>query len=335
MHMLPRLLALALMMVVAACAPTVQTRGNAVTTPILSEGVAIMDDGHRLPLRIWRAPPEIEERAVVIALHGMNDYSNAFAMPGPWFATRGVTVYAYDQRGFGQTAQPGIWAGTDLLTSDLRTMVPLVAAVHPGKPIFLLGESMGGAVVLATMGAPKAPAVTGVILSAPAVWGRATMNPLYRIALWLVPRIAPGERMTGQGLKIQASDNIPMLVALGRDPLVIKGTRADSIAGLADLMDEGLAAAPRLKVPSLVLYGEKDQVIPKAPVERMVETLGGPHRIAVYPNGWHLLLRDLDREVVWRDILVWMMDRQAPLPSDSEKQPGSHFASSKNKSNFN
>jgi alpha-beta hydrolase superfamily lysophospholipase len=217
----------------------------------------------------------------------------------------------------------------------LRTLVPLVASVHPGKPIFLLGESMGGAVVLATMGAPKPPAVAGVILSAPAVWGRVTMNPLYRIALWLVPRIAPGEQLTGQGLKIQASDNIPMLIALGRDPLVIKGTRADSVSGLADLMDEGLAAAPRLRVPSLVLYGEKDEVVPKAPVERMVETLGGPHRVAVYSNGWHLLLRDLDREVVWQDILVWMMDRHAPLPSESEKQPGSLFASNKNKSNFN
>lgn len=330
-----RLFALAFLLVIVACAPTVQMRGTEVTTPILSEGVAVMDDGYRLPLRIWRAPPEIEERAVVIALHGMNDYSNAFAEPGPWFAHRGVTVYAYDQRGFGQTTQRGIWPGADLLTSDLRTMVPLVAAVHPGKPIFLLGESMGGAVVLATMGAARPPAVAGIVLSAPAVWGRATMNPLYRIALWLVPRIAPGERLTGQGLKIQASDNIPMLVALGRDPLVIKGTRADSVSGLADLMDDGLASAPRLSVPSLVLYGEKDEVVPKAPVERMVETLGGPHRVAVYPNGWHLLLRDLDREVVWRDILVWMMDRHAPLPSESEKQPGSLFASNKNKSNFN
>lgn len=330
-----RPIALALLLCVAACAPTVQTRGNSVATPILSEGVAIMDDGSRLPLKIWRARPDMEERAVVIGLHGMNDYSNAFAEPGPWFASRGVTVYAYDQRGFGRTAQPGIWAGADLLTADLRTIVPLVAAVHPGKPIFLLGESMGGAVVLATMGGPKPPVVSGVILSAPAVWGRSTMNPLYRVALWLVPRIAPGERLTGQGLRVQASDNIPMLVALGRDPLVIKGTRADSVAGLADLMDDGLAAAPRLKVPSLVLYGEKDEIIPKAPVEQMVETLGGPHRVAVYPDGWHMLLRDLEREKVWQDILVWMMDRQAPLPSDSEKQPGSLFASNKNKSNFN
>ena len=45
-------------------------------------------------------------KAVILALHGFNDYSNAFAMPARLWAERGIASYAYDQRGFG--GAPGL-----------------------------------------------------------------------------------------------------------------------------------------------------------------------------------------------------------------------------------
>src|SRR5262249_57745450 len=95
------------------------------------------------------------------------------------------------------------------------------------------------------------PEVGGVVLSAPAVWGRATMDLLPRLALWAGVRLVPGLILTGRGLKIQASDNIAMLRALARDPLVIKETRVDTIYGLVDLMDAALDSAPFLEGPLL------------------------------------------------------------------------------------
>ena len=65
----------------------------------------------------------------------------------------------------------------------------------------------------------------------------------------------PGLTLTGRGLKIKPSDNIEMLRALARDPLVIKATRVDTIYGLVDLMDAALASAPRLDAPMFVMYG--------------------------------------------------------------------------------
>ena len=57
-------------------------------------------DGSRLGLTQWEAqgPP----KAVLIGVHGMNDYARAFALAAPYWAQNGVTTYAYDQRGFGQ-----------------------------------------------------------------------------------------------------------------------------------------------------------------------------------------------------------------------------------------
>ena len=112
--------------------------------------------------------------------------------------------------------------------------------------------------------------VDGVILTAPAVWGRATMDLLPRLALWAAVRLVPGLTVTGRGLEIKPSDNIPMLRALSRDPLVIKETRVDTIYGLVDLMDAALDSAPVLDVPLLVMYGAKDEIVPKTPIRLFV-----------------------------------------------------------------
>ncbi len=70
---------------------------------VATPGAFIADDGARLPFLRWG--PEQQPWAVIVALHGMNDYSAAFRLAGPAWAERGITTYAYDQRGFG--AAPG------------------------------------------------------------------------------------------------------------------------------------------------------------------------------------------------------------------------------------
>ncbi|MCH7795591.1 MAG: alpha/beta hydrolase, partial [Proteobacteria bacterium] len=128
--------------------------------------------------------------------------------------------------------------------------------------------------------------------------------------------------VTGRGLKIQASDNIEMLRALGRDPLYIKETRIDALHGLVDLMDAALAAAPRLHTPALLLYGAKDEVVPEGPALRLWQALPESardrQRRALYEDGWHMLLRDLKAEVVLNDVVHWIEAPRAPLPSGAE-----------------
>ncbi|MEQ9200536.1 MAG: alpha/beta hydrolase, partial [Rhodospirillales bacterium] len=76
------------------------------------------------------------------------------------------------------------------------------------------------------------------------------------------------------------------------------------------------------KTPALVLYGAKDEVIPPKPTRQMLRNLppdtAERRRIAVYPEGWHMLLRDLQGEVVWRDIASWIRRPEDPLPSGAE-----------------
>jgi acylglycerol lipase len=255
---------------------------------------------------------------VLIALHGFNDYGNFFADPGKYLAARGVAAYAYDQRSFGDSPNRGFWPGVPALIDDLKDAVAAVRARHRGVPLYLLGASMGGAVAMLAMGSPDPPGVDGVILTAPAVWGRATMPFYQRWALWLGAHTVPWLKVSGRGLKITASDNRDMLLALGRDPLVIKETRIDAIYGLVNLMDAALEAGAGVPGPALILYGAHDEIIPKEPMGRIIGALGVAKRLALYEGGYHMLLRDLRAKVVWADIAVWIADTSAPLPSGAD-----------------
>lgn len=300
----------------AGCAtPSVQLRGERLTAPRLESGSVIAADGAALLLSFWL--PQGEPRAIVLALHGFNDYRKAFAEVGPFLAARGIATYAYDQRGFGATSQRGIWPGSDLLVDDARTVAALLRQRYPGRPLYLLGESMGGAVAMSVL-AETPEAADGAVLVAAAVWGRSTMNPLQRGTLWLLAHSFPGLRLTGKGLNITASDNKAMLRALHEDPLVLKDARVDALWGMANLMDRALTDAPGLTVPTLVLYGEHDEIIPRRPTCQMLATLTASARIAVYPDGYHMLTRDLEAEVVLEDLTAWLADPTAPLPSGHE-----------------
>lgn len=300
-----------------ACMPVVVGRGVDVAPPRLDlrdeENQSFTTrDGLRLGVSSWRAE---EPRAVVVAFHGMNDYARFVRWPAAYWREKGVSTYAIDQRGFGRSPNRGFWAGSDAMVGDMRDFVENVRAAHPGAPLYVLGESMGGAVALAGLARPGAPRVDGVILVAPAVWGWSTMNIWYRAALWIVSHTMPAKKVTGGDLTIQPSDNIEALRDLGADPLVIKPTRTDAVHGLVDLMDEAIRNAPRVKAPILLLYGQRDEIVPRWPIQKLVERLDPQPMIALYPNGYHLLMRDLQRQVVWDDVLAFIDGERRALPS--------------------
>ena len=333
----------AVLTLAAGCAPTIdedarlagigtaRAAPEADPTPRFIGTSFVAADGQALPLRKWL--PRSQIKAVILALHGFNDYSKSFEGPGEAWAKAGIATYAYDQRGFGAAPDRGFWPGRAALAADVATAARILRPRYPGVPLYLLGESMGGAVAVVAMtgesGTPV-PDVDGLILTAPAVWGRSTMDLLPRVALWGGVRLMPGLTLTGRGLEKKPSDNIAMLRALSRDPLVIKETRVDTIYGLVDLMDAALDSAPFLETPLLVMYGAKDKIVPKSPIRRFVGSLPPEcrrgARLAWYKDGYHMLLRDLEGPVVAADVASWVLVPAAPLPSGADRTAAEAFS---------
>ena len=304
---------------IVGCSPSRQTIGPQNGVAKLADDHFVTGDGVRLPYRVWL--PRGKPKAVILAVHGMNEHSRAFAMPAASWRDAGIATYAYDQRGFGGAPQRGIWPGKAALVKDLKVMARLVRARHPGAPVYLLGASMGGGVVLTAIGGAEPIEVSGAILVAPAVWGRKTMPVLYPPVLWLTAHTVPWMAVTSDDIRRVPSDNTEMLRDLSRDPRVIKATRVDAIYGVVALMDTALEAAAKVRVPVLLLYGEKDRIIPKKPTLAVLKRLPRTRRrTAIYRDGWHMLLRDLQRAVVHRDVAAWIADKTAPLPSGADRR---------------
>lgn len=318
-----RWLAVLILLATSACAtPKLQSRlvpESAVRPSFVPEqNVFTSFDGAPLGLSVWEADQAAPEY-VVVGLHGMNDYANAFHMLAPWLAKRGVTTYAYDQRGFGRSIERGIWPKPDLMRKDLRTAIDLARERHPDTPLTVIGISMGGAVAMTVFGSDSPPeGVNRLILSGPGLRGWGTLNPLYKTSLWISTHLRPGWVVRPpKGVKIEPSDNVEMLRALWNDPLGLKANRIDQVYGLVTLMEEAHKAAPALKssVPTLMTYGANDIVIPSSAIKRTVRVLPRHVRTAYYEKGYHMLLRDRQAETVFADLLAFMKDDTAVLPS--------------------
>ena len=325
--MMRRLILVLAALALTACAPMIQSLehpGLGFQGPRLEADDVVSFDGAKLGLKTW-VPQDREPWAVVVGAHGMNDYSNAFHLAGPYWASQGIATYAYDQRGFGRSRERGVWAGEKTLTEDLRTVAALVRRRYPHAVIAIAGESMGAAVAIEAFASDRPPAASRLILVSPAVWGWSSQPIPNKTALWLTAHVAGGTVITPPRFitrHILPTDNIPELIAMGKDPLQEWGARTDALYGLVSLMQHAWRDTGRLPVATLYLQGAHDQIIPRAPHLQAAARLKPADRSAYYAHGYHLLLVDHQAPVVWGDIQSFIADPAAPLPSGAPVIPG-------------
>ncbi|GEL03205.1 hypothetical protein SSA02_23680 [Swaminathania salitolerans] len=250
-------------------------------------------------------------------MHGFGDSRDAWEFSAPCLARQGIEVIAPDQRGFGETAHRGAWSGTARMVQDIREEARQLHAEAPDIPLFVMGESMGGA--LAALLATDRPDGTtrGFILVSPAIW---KLDPVSRLVVDMLDLIAPEWIFTGAHAPGEhiATDNIAALRRLYFDPLTLHGFRLDLLRGLIDLMAAGQKAAPHVRAPLLVLYGDRDQMIPAPPMARFWADLPQDSRKDLIPGGHHLLLRDRDGARAVADIASWILAPDRLLPSGGD-----------------
>lgn len=320
------ILALAAALVLAACAPLVQQAGRpdlGFSGPQLQDDALVSFDGARLGLTRW-TPQGDAPWAVIVGLHGINDYANAFHLAAPFWARDGIATYALDQRGFGRSPQRGVWGGEALMTEDLRTLTALVRQRYPRAIIAVAGESMGGAVAIEAFASARPPPADRLVLLAPAVWGWSTQPLPYKTVLWVAAHVAPGAVIQPPAFvyrRVHATDNIDELRRMGRDPLMIWGARTDVLYGLVGLMERASRDLGHISTPVAYLAGAHDEIITATPTLTAAARLRPSDRSAYYPQGWHLLLVDRQAETVWRDVESFVRDPAAPFPSGAPPIP--------------
>ncbi len=322
-----RLVILVSSMLLVACGATKTapaTIENGVAEVLDDE--VITDDGYRLPLHRWET--DDEPQGIVLALHGFNDYGAGFKPLAQTLTKHGFTVYAYDQRGFGDTSTAGSWPGQAVLVNDVREVAALLRAQHEDIPLHLIGKSLGGSLALLAMVEEESPDVDGVVLIAPAIWSRETMAWYQRFGLWVGSRLMPGLSLSAnlaERIGIRPTDDPLVLENLREDPLVQRTARLDTLDDLTGLMGNALEASARFRSPALMLYGRKDEIIPVEPVCVMLRHISKQDdqrlRFVLYPEGFHMLTRYTGASMTHADIAAWLHSPAGELRSGYDMDP--------------
>lgn len=305
----PVLAAAALAAALAGCAapPPAASRGPVAATPAAAPAVA-----EELALASW--PSVGPTRAVILALHGFGDAGPlTFDEAAQAWAARGIAVYAPDQRGFGANPSRKRWPGEAALIADARAMARALRARHPGKPLVVVGHSMGGGVALAA--AAEGLDADALVLAGPAIAGGEALNPALRAGAFVLASVAPDRRWTGGGVvRIRPTDNPEALRRVAADPRHFGDPSSRELYGLVRLMDRAAAAAPLVTTPTLTLMGAHDEVLRPERVREVHDVIPGASGYLLYPDGWHWLFSDRQAARVWDDVAEFALGLAAASP---------------------
>ena len=259
--------------------------------------------GEKLFWQAWR--PAGQPRGVLVIVHGLKDHSSRYSGLAKNLTEAGYAVYAFDLRGHGRSSRRRVAIDSfDQYTADLASFIALVRAREAGPPIFLFGHSMGGAIATLTT-IDKAPAISGLILSGPAlrldVWPLTL--PLTRHAGSLTPSL-PFFRLADEDF---SSD--PAVVAdIGKDPLIHHGgAPVGTAAGLIAASERIWAGISRLTLPILALHGTRDKLTsPAGSRELIARAPSDDATLRLYDGFMHDLLHEPKADQVAGDIRAWL-----------------------------
>ena len=202
--------------ILVACTPKIQPVSEFSGSASLVDDAFRTSDGIDLPLRVWLPDAVASDaplRAVILALHGFTDHSGSFQSPAAYLKRSGIAVYAYDQRGSGGAPHPGVWPGIDAPLGEAQSALRLLRARHPETPLFLMGDSMGGAIAMMVMAEGQEGLVDGAILVSPALVGWRVASAWEAFGLRVAAHVVPWFEVSTDGLDNDLSDNESMLRA--------------------------------------------------------------------------------------------------------------------------
>jgi acylglycerol lipase len=260
----------------------------------------------------WRGWVPAYPLGVVVVVHGLAEHSGRYAHVGHHLATLGWAVYALDTRGHGRSPGAKVHVRRfDEFLEDVGTMLAAVRERHPGLPVFLIGHSQGGLVVLQyALRQPRG--LAGIVVSSPFLDTHPALRPskVFRLALAVLLRVAPRVRLPS-GVDPRAISRDPEVVkAYVQDPLVSRRVSPAWYAALRRAQAEVRAAAGRLSVPALVLASPDDRLVDPEAVRRLVASAPAAQvEASWWPGLSHELMNEPERNQVLATINGWLRQR--------------------------
>ena len=271
-------------------------------------------DGETREAHAW---PATDPHAIVACIHGLSGSGEQFH-PLPSRLTR-YSFYALDLRGQGSdpvVTRRGMRLDLETQLLDISRFLAALRRAHEGKPLFLMGESMGALLSAAYAAQERLPAeaeIDGVLLSVPVVGLRKEVPGFLRRTLAFLARHFPQARLSPSRF-VNGKTTAPPLTrdtayqeSLREKPHHLKGFSLGFLAELGELIDNSHSHAERLRHPALVLSAGNDCFVKPLQIESWFEKIPSSDKTHhLYPEAYHLLWHDWDRDAVTGDIEQWL-----------------------------
>ena len=260
-----------------------------------------------LPGLVWCAE---RPRALVAIVHGLGEHGGRYAALAEGLVDRRFTVAALDLPGHGEANGPrGHARGWEFLREQCVPAAFTASRGMPGQPpdlgAILLGHSLGGLLALDyALSHPRQ--LLAVVASAPPL--RNVPPPAWKLALAQAAKTLAPAQGFAHGLDESGMSRDPeVLERRASDPLVHDRITPRLYFGMEAARKRVMTEAKRLAVPALVLQGMKDRILdPRGALEFSVVAPHGMARLVTYPEAYHELFNDLDRDQVIRDLTGWL-----------------------------
>jgi len=267
----------------------------------------ITADGLSLAGRAWMPEAPV---AIIALVHGIAEHGGRYAWLAARATQRGVGVVTVDLRGHGLSPGERSYVSRfDDYLHDVDALWSRAEQFAAGKPLFLMGHSMGGAIALRWC-AERRRAMAGLVLSSAALnIGGDVPRLLIALAPWL-SRWLPHLRGTRLDPSLISND-AGQVAAYVKDPLVsLKAPPARTGAELLAVMEKNRAAAPGMAQPVYLFHGDADRLTDPEGSRAIHAAWGGADKtLRLWPGSRHETLNDLDREEVEAELLAWVLER--------------------------
>jgi len=272
------------------------------------EGTLPAGDGTGLYWQSWR--PDVTPKAVLLVVHGLKDHSQRYAAAAAELNARGIVVAAFDLRGHGRSEGRRAWVTRfDQYLDDLDLVLRTMRQEYSSTPLFLLGHSMGGAIVTRFV-IERHPSVTGLVLSAPALQPAANVSRVAIGLTKLLSAIAPGAAVF-RTPNPDFSRDPAVVAAMDQDPLIYqKAAPARTAAELLRAMERIRTSRSQLTIPFLVLHGTDDRLTNPAGSQALRDGAASTDKtLHLYPGLYHDLLHEPEHATVLGDLVGWLEAR--------------------------
>lgn len=240
-------------------AKTTKTSTTTRATEGKSSAPKVTENGH--PFSCWIDPLN-PPRAALLCIHGLGLNSDAYRNFGLRMSRRGVATYAIDVRGFGTWMKGKGTSELDFTGTieDVEDMIDDIRKLHPGLPVFLLGESMGGAIAL-RVASLHPEMVSGLISAVPA--GDRFQQKKQELRVAVRSLAGPGRQFNiGSAIVEQATNNKVLAAVWESDPLNRMNLSPAQLMHFQRFMNENIEAARKIKtIPVLVVQGTLDKLV--------------------------------------------------------------------------